>query len=348
MNKKKIFIILAVILGIIVALVLGFFISIAPVSKSNESVIFTINPKESKKVIVENLKSANLIKSKYATLGLIVLTGKFNIQAGTYELARNMSASEIITSLANGDVISVEKPSARITFKEGITLKEYMQLLSDNTNLEYETIINELNDTDLIKTLINDYWFLTDDILNSDLYYNLEGYLFPTTYDFYLDTTLEQALRIMLNQTDKVLTQYKESLSESKYSIHEILTMASIIEKEGKSYLGRTKVSQVIYKRLELNMSLGMDVTSYYGVQKSFSETLTSANLTDDNPYNTRKAGFVGLPVGPICNPSEEAIKAALNPSDTNYIYFFAEKNGTVHFTDDYNEFNEFKKIYKW
>ena len=106
-------------------------------------------------------------------------------------------------------------------------------------------------------------------------------------------------------------------------------------------------LTQVIYKRLDMNMSLGMDVTSYYGVQKSMDESLTTVDLNDENPYNTRVTTFIGLPVGPICNPSIGSINAALNPADTDYLYFVADiLTGKVYFAKDINGFNELVKKY--
>ncbi len=348
MNKKKLFIILGVIVGIIAILIGSYFIMLKPVSTKDELVTFVVNKGDSKNVVVDNLKEAKLIKNKYATLVYIVLSGSKNLQAGTYELTRNMSTQEIINSLANGEVVMVKKPTVKVLFKEGLTIKNYMELLAENTTLEYDTIIKEINSKDFLKPLINDYWFLTDDILDEKIYYALEGYLFPETYEFYEDTTLNQAVRRMLDITNKKLTEIKDQIENSEYSIHEILTIASICEKEAKTYEDRTGVAQVINTRIAKNMSLGMDVTSYYGVGKELSENnITSKELEDNNPYNTRVVTFLGLPVGPICNPGISSIKAALNPSDTNYIYFYADINtGRLHFTDNYEEFKGFKKIY--
>ena len=123
--------------------------------------------------------------------------------------------------------------------------------------------------------------------------------------------------------------------------------MASIIENETMYDEDREVVSQVIYKRLDLNISLGMDVTSYYGVQKPLNEEITKSDLNDRNPYNTRPLDFIGLPVGPICNPSEASIKAALNPSDTDYVFFYADiKTGKLCFALDNNEFEACQKLY--
>ena len=349
MNKKtKIILIISGIILAIIAIFIGlYFYLLTPVSKESTIVNFTINQGDSKMEIANNLKDANLIKSKYATLFYIVLSGNTNIQAGSYELNRNMSTEDIIRSLANGDVINAERDSVSLTFREGITLEEYLKLLSENTNLEYDAMLEEINNSEFLNSLIDDYWFLTDDILNNDLYYGLEGYLYPNTYQIHTETTLNEVIRKMLDETAKQLEIFRSEIDASNYSVHEILTMASIAEKEAMNYEDRTKVAQVIYTRLDLGMILGMDVTTYYGVHKSMTETLTALDLADDNPYNTRNASLIGLPVGPICNPSSESIRAVLNPADTNYIYFFADIiTGNVYFTDDYNEFLEFQRLY--
>ena len=347
MNKKKLIIIVSVILSIIAIITILFFSSLSSVSKKNEVVNFVVTSGDSKQTIVKNLKNANLIKNEYSTLIYIMISGKTNIQAGNYELNRNMSVNDIIDILSEGKIKGEKKEEVSITFKEGITLKEYLKLVAENTNLEYDTICEEINNKDFLKKLIDEYWFLSDEILNSDIYYSLEGYLYPDTYNFYVETTLQAVIRKMLDETSKKLESLKNDINNSSYSIHELYTMASIIEKEAISYEDRTKVSQVIYKRLSVNMNLGMDVTTYYGVQKDMKETLTDVDLNDKNPYNTRRSDLIGLPIGPICNPSFDSIKAALNPSNTNYLYFFADiVTGNVYFTADYNEFLEFKRLY--
>ena len=345
--KKIIGIVIGVIIGFIVLISLTTVYLLSPISKDDETVVLVISKGDSKEQIAENLKNARLIRSKYATLGYIFLSGKKNILAGSYELKRNMSVLEIVDSLVKGNVIQVKKDSVAITFKEGQTLKQYLELIADNTSLEKEEIMRMINDKNYLKTLINDYWFLTNEVLNDNIYYALEGYLYPNTYEFYLDTDLNSVIRKMLDTTDKILSQYKDQIEVSNLSVHELLTMASIVEKEALNYEDRTKVAQVIFTRIAKNMSLGMDVTSYYGVQKDMTEVITKADLNDNNPYNTRVTSFLGLPVGPICNPSKESIEAVLNPAKTNYIYFFADINtGNVYFTDDASEFENFKKIY--
>ncbi len=318
-----------------------FIILISPVSNDTTKVDFTINKGDSKTIIVDNLKSADLIRSKYASLVYIIISRNTNLQAGSYELSRNMSTKEVIETLNNGNIKNIKREEVRITFKEGDTLKNFVASLSDKTNINYEEAIDKLNNKEYLKELIDNYWFLTDDILNEEIYYPLEGYIYPETYNFYKETSIEEVISKVLGVTSEKIKQLKNDMESSKYSIHEILTIASIAEKEANLEEDRSMVTQVIYKRLSLNMSLGMDVTTYYGVQKDMQEELTKVDLNDKNPYNTRVTTFTGLPVGPICNPSLESIKAALYPADTDYLYFVADVNtGKVYFASDSNEFS--------
>lgn len=347
MKNKKLLIVLGVILGIIVALIATYFILLTPSSKSNKVITFTVKKGDGKEKIIDNLKDAKLIRSKYATIIYLVISGNKNLQAGTYELSRDMSTQDIIKSLNSGDVIKEFKPSVKVTLKEGVTLKEYLKLISDGTNIDFDEAIKKVNDKAFLKGLIADYWFLTEDILDDNIYYALEGYLFPETYEFYKETTIEQVIRRILNVTNEKLSPLKEEIKKSKYGVHEILTMASIIEKEANNSEDRKMVSQVIYKRLEINMSLGMDVTSYYGVQKSMKEKILDVDLKDENPYNTRVTTFIGLPVGPICNPSLDSINAVLEPANTDYVYFVADiLTGKVYFAKDYEGFNKLREKY--
>lgn len=346
-KNKKLIVILSVIVGLILVGIVTLMILLSPVSKSTDIVKFTVKKGEGKEKIVENLKDAKLIKSKYATFVYIVLSGKKNLQAGSYEFSRDMSVKDIITSLSIGDVVNVKRDEVRITFKEGDTLKNFVTMVANETNIDYDEAIKKLSDKAFLKGLIADYWFLTDDILDEDIYFPLEGYLYPETYNFYKETSIEQVIRKVLSVTNERLEPIKSKIENSKYNIHELLTIASIAEKEANTNSDRAMVTQVIYKRLGLNMALGMDVTSYYGVQKEMTEVITQLDLNDKNPYNTRVTTFIGLPVGPICNPSIGSINAALEPADTDYLYFVADiLTGKVYFAKTNEEFNALVKKY--
>lgn len=342
--KKKIIIVLICILVVILFMVGLYFYGLTPVSKNSDKVSFNITSGTSTKEIINNLYEANIIKSKVSTIVYIKLHKDIIIQAGTYEIDRKYSTKEIFRMFQSG---KVKNDTITITFIEGKRITNYVKVISEKFGYSENDVIKVMSDTNYLKELINKYDFLSDSILNSDLYYPLEGYLFPATYEFYQSATIKDIIEKMLDKTKNVLDNYNTSLENSDYNIHEILTMASIIENETMHKEDRKIVSQVIYTRLSKNMSLGMDVTTYYGVKKELGEELTKLDINDKNAYNTRPTDFLGLPVGPICNPSEASIKAALNPSATNYVYFYAEiATGKLHFAKTYSEFQELIRLY--
>ena len=343
---KKVIISISIILIVFILSIFLFInYSLKSVSKESEEVSFTIKSGMSAKKIVKELSDANLIRNSFVAEVYMRLKTDSNFMAATYNLNRNMTVPEIFKTLAKGG-----RPDqmVHLTFVEGLTLKEYLKQISEAFALDYEQILKEVNEEEFLKPLIDKYWFLDNDLLDKDVYYYLEGYLFPNTYEFYANSSLKTIMTKLLDETGKKLEPLKEEIEESNKSVHDILTMASIIEKEAISDDDRAKVSQVIRTRIAKNMNLGMDVTTYYGVQKSLKEALTKQDLSNDNPYNTRNEKLKGLSIGPICNASLASIKAALEPADTNYIYFYADiKTGQIHFTDSYQEFLTFKEIYK-
>lgn len=347
MKNKKLIIILGVLLTIIIASVVYGVISFQPVSKQSDEVTFIVKPGTNKIEIISDLKKAGLIKSKYAALAYVFFSTNTNLQAGTYIIDRANSTTEIIAQIANGNTMEVPA-TIRITFVEGKRFVDYAKLISNNFDITYDSIIALGENKVYLNTLINKYWFLDESILNEKIYYPLEGYLAPNTYEFYQNATIETIIEKLLDQTSINLEPLRSQIEGSDYSVHEILTMASIIEKEALTKADREKVSQVIYTRLNGHMTLGMDVTTYYGVFKEMTEGLTANDLAQYNAYNTRNKNFYGLPASAICNPSLESIIACLNPSDTNYSYFYADINtGKVYFADNYEEFKQIENRFE-
>ena len=343
MIKMKKIIIIGISIVVIIGVLIGtYFYGLTSVSKESEKVVFTINKGSNTKEVINNLYEAKLLKSKIASMIYVKLNKSIMIQAGTYELDRNFNTKEILKVLSGGNVI---RDTIKVRFTEGKRIVDFVKVINEKFGYSEEEIYNTLNNQEYLNSLIKKYDFLTNDILNSDIYYPLEGYLFPDTYEYYKTDSIETIIEKMLAKTKNVLDNNNASSSDK--TIHELLTIASIIENESVLDEDRSVVSQVIYKRLSMNMSLGMDVTTYYGVKKTLGETLTSSDLASDNAYNTRRTDFIGLPVGPISNPSEKAIIAALNPSDTDYLYFYADiKTGKLHFAKTYSEFQKLIKKY--
>lgn len=343
-KKKKIIIILVSILTFILILFSIIMFLLSRVSNESEKVEFNISSGTSTVKIIKDLKENNLIRSELLSKIYIKLSGKTSLKAGVYMLNRNMSTIDIIDTLNDGKTLD---NTVSITFKPGYKVSNYAKDIKDKLGIDESVFLSTINDLEYLNTLISKYWFLTDEIISDKIYYALEGYLYPDTYSFYKTASSKDIIEKMLDNTEKKLNKYKDSINKSNYSVHDILTIASIIANESKFSEDRSVVSQVIYKRLSLNMSLGMDVTTYYGVRKDLTEDLTQSDLNSVNGYNTRNTSFLGLPVGPICNMSTESIEASLNPSNTDYVYFYADvKTGKLYFANTYSEFLKLKEIY--
>lgn len=342
MKKKRIIILLISILTVFLVMIGLYFYGLTSVSKDSEKITFNIKKGSGKKEIINNLYESKLIKSKIASTIYVLTHPSLIVQAGTYSLNRNYSTQEIFEKLSVGDVLD---DSVTITFIEGKRIVDYISQITSNFNYTEADIIAVLEDETYLKSLINKYDFIDNSILNNDIYYSLEGYLFPSTYQFAKDDSIKTILEKMLDKTEKVLDNYNASILASGYTYHEILTIASIIENEVQKDEDRSPASRVIYNRLNKKMSLGMDSTATYGANKGLA-TPTKEELDAYNAYNTRNTNFIGLPVGPISNPGEKSIKAALNPSDGDYLYFLSDSSGKLHFSTTYEDFLKNKANY--
>ncbi len=342
MKKKILIIILIVILVIIIAIcscILWYKSQIKSVDSENITTkTIEIELGMSTEKILNLLYENDLINNTLSAKIYIMLNKVNGLQAGKYELNTSMSLEEILNKISSGNIVDEE---ITITFLEGKNIRWIASKIAEETNNTEEQVYDLLEDDEYIQSLIEKYWFLTDEILNDSIYYTLEGYLYPETYNFEnVDVSVETIFETLLNQMDIVLTKYKDQITESGGSVHQILTVASIIELEGNDAESRAGISSVIYNRLKSGMSIGSDVTTYYAIQVDIGERdLYSSEINTYNPYNTRGPNMEGkLPVGPIANVSEESIDAALNPADTDYLYFVADMNGKIYFSLDYEE----------
>ena len=340
MRRKKVFLtILFLILILITSFILIFVHSLSPVNKKDEKIIlFTVEKGWGKNKIISELKNKDLIRSEFFSKVIIKLKNN-ELYAGTYKLSKDLSTNEIISMLE--DQNNVENESIKITFVEGKRLSTYVKQISDNFNYSEEEINNKLSDKDYLNKLINEYWFINDDILNEQIYYPLEGYLYPDTYEFKKNSTIEEIIEKMLDNMDVKLSNYKEEIKLSNYSVHQLLTLASIVELEGVNSNDRAMVAGVFYNRLNSNMSLGSDVTTYYAVGKDFSRDLSQKDLDSCNGYNTRGTCVSGLPVGPICGSSLSSLAAVIEPTSNDYYYFVADKEKNTYFSKTSNEHAE-------
>ena len=175
--------------------------------------------------------------------------------------------------------------------------------------------------------------------MDSRIYYPLEGYLFPETYQIDKTYSVKEILKVMLDHTDKILSEHKSSIEASSYSIHQMMTLASIVELEAGNSDDRKGVAGVFYNRLQAGWSMGSDVTTYYASKiDDFKYSLTYKELDDcSSGYNTRCKSFIGLPVGPISNPSKESIIASIEPTKHDYYYFVADCSGKTYLNKNAN-----------
>lgn len=323
-----------VLLGAFLCLVLILYL-LGPVSSEGKEVTFIVTEGESLNEIANNLKEEGLIKSRKFFLGYVVIKNAKQIYAAKYELNSNMRLSEIVYTLKhkgkNADEIT-------LTFKEGLNMRGIAKVIADNTDNKYEDVLAFANNDQYLAEVMKKYPFITNEVKNPYVYYPLEGYLFPDTYNFYSKTvSIKEIFNEMIDTFAKNIKKYDASIKKSGYTTHQILTMASIVELEGIDKNSRKDIAGVFYNRLKKGMNLGSDVTSYYGAKKDMTSDITQSELDSVNGYNTRLSTMNGkLPVGPICNSSTVSIEAALNPTKHDYLYFVADKNGKVYLTKTY------------
>ena len=342
-NIKKLLLFIFIVLIICASSIVGVYFCLigSPSNKSEQKIIY-IEEGNSYSSIASLLKENNLIKSELAyKIYLKLNTPSEGLEFGQYALKTNYDVEELISILGKGSVSLAETVS--VTFVEGKNMRYVTKTIVDNFNISEEEIDNKLTDKEYLDTLINDYWFLTDEIKNDKLYYSLEGYLYPDTYEFYKSADVDDIFRKMLDNMASKMEEYRGVIESSEYTFHELMTIASSIELESGGDSDRDGIAGVIYNRLEDNWSLGLDATTYYAEKIDNNvRDLYKSELDKCNDYNTRSSCMAGkLPVGPICNPGQKAIVAAINPTKHEYYYYVSDKNGKTYFTRNESEHNK-------
>lgn len=325
---------------IIIAVMIGFgfaglfVIKLAPIdADSDKTIMFEVKNGWGVNQTLSELEKAGLIKSTFMAKVYAKINNIDSLYAGNYKVSKSMSASELIEAMANGE--NIENEVISVTFVEGKRFPYYVTKISETFGFKEEDVYKLTNDQEYLNKLINDYWFITNDILNEQLYYPLEGYLFADTYEFKKSSTIEEVIGKMLDRMEEKLNMYKEDIDVSGKSIHSLLTMASVIELEAVTPEDRLLVAGVFYNRLDAKDSLGSDVTTYYGVKKDITESLYQSEINRCNAYNTRGNCNKGvLPVGPIAVSSESSIIAAITPTKTKNYYFVADIYNKLYFAE--------------
>ncbi len=332
-----------------ITLFIAFFIAVVMLAACSTDVS-ALDPEDTELRIIEieSGSSATSIGEKLEAEGIIASAKDFKIfaknegydvrfQAGTYSLSPAMSLADVCEILVGGKTASVS-----FTVPEGLTIEQTAKKLAAQNLGTYEEFIEAIENDDY------EYEFLDDAE-------SLEGYLMPNTYSVPVNSSPHEIIDIMLRQFDiDAYSLIKEELKKndsaaSAYGTKGIVTIASIIERECKVDSERPLVSSVIKNRLNIGMNLGMCSTVQYLLLKEtgeVKEVLLYSDLEIESPYNTYK--HTGLPPGAIASAGMASIKAALNPADTDYLYFvLSEKlDGTSNFSADYNKFLMDKAAY--
>lgn len=291
--------------------------------------------------IAELLETSGIIRNAEVMKIYSKLNNVTGLQAGKYDLTPEEDMPSIINHIVKGEIAD---DSVKITFIEGKNMRYVAKIIAEKTNNTEDDVFELLEDEDYIDSLIEKYWFITEEVKQEDVYYPLEGYLLPDTYVFENeDVSVKYIFNVILNFTEKYLDSCKEDIENNNLTVHQILTIASLAELEGKNLEDRKEIVGVFFNRIYSGMSLGSDVSTYYAFKVDMGERdLTTKELNTENPYNTRGPNMAGkIPIGPICNPSKDAIEATLNYTETDAYYFVADKNGKVYFTKNNEEHNK-------
>ncbi len=279
------------------------------------------------KKIAKILHEKELINSELGFITQAYLKGaKGDLKAGTYSFTRSESGSTLLRRIMDGDVISREN---KVTIQEGLTLKEISQKL-EQANIVSAAAFEERAK---VEDFRQDFSFLKD-VPDGPL----EGYLFPDTYKFYKNASVDDVIKKILARFDNQFTiAAKETRGLQGHTLHEVVTMASIIEREVRSVEDRKIVSGILWSRIEENVAIAADATIRY-ILNNWSSPLTIDDLKISSPYNSRTN--LGLPPRPIGNPGLEALKAAMDPKDTDYFYYLSSKDGKTIFSKTLDEHN--------
>lgn len=299
--------------------------ALKPTEPSDTEVRITVPPGMGSGRIAKLLEENGLVRdAKVFRYYLLYKKEGGRFQAGEYAMRPGMALDEIIGKMNEGDTVKQE--ALRFTIPEGYTVLQIADKLEGRPGFERQTFLeltNKKQDYGTVKWVAD----IPDD---PGLRHRLEGYLFPETYEFKLDSSTKDMVLRMASELDKKLAglpaDWQDKLKQSGLTFHQLMTVASLIEREVVDDEERPIVASVIYNRIKIGMKLQIDATVQYALDKP-KERLFEKDLQIDSPYNTYK--IAGLPPGPIASPSLKSIQAALYPVETKYLFYVTKSDGT-------------------
>jgi UPF0755 protein len=288
--------------------------------------------------ILDKLSDEGILSSKFAVQIYLRTFGNSNtFQAGEYQFPSPITPFQVLKELEKG-----EERTTKLTIPEGFTrfdiAKRIAEKFPQDPPMDEKAVLNLMNDTSLIKDF-------------DPTAQNLEGYMYPSTYNFAPEATPQQIIKRMVEQFKTIWKpEWNARAKQLGRTPHEIVTIGSLIETESKFPEERAIVASVIYNRIAKNIPLGIDQTAVYiaKMQNRWDGTINKSDLEVDSPYNTRKYG--GIPPGPISSVSESAIEAALNPAQTDYIFYVlnvGKNDGSHAFFNNARDFERAKAEYQ-
>ncbi len=289
---------------------------------AGEEIFFTVDRGATGTRIGRALETEGIIDDARLFVAALRLRGETgSLQAGEYRFAEPLSTLDVVERLVSGDIYTFV-----VTVPEGLTLSETAEHLAAKGLGEAAALEEVFQDATLVAAIDSD---ATD----------LEGYLFPTTYQFTRNPEPREVARMMVAQFEEIFDDDKRSKSKALgLTPREVVTLASVIEKETGNAAERPLISSVVWNRLERGMPLAMDSTIIFALKRDgrYDGNLRRVDLEMDDPYNTYRVA--GPPPGPIASPGEASIDAVLEPAETRYLYFVSKNDGSHHFSTSYRE----------
>lgn len=268
-----------------------------------------------------------------------------NFQAGYYQFSPNMTLDQISKELQEGGSAEPLDDASKVTIPEGYDIDQIATLVAKKTDFKKADFIKLMKDDKFFEELKTTYPDLLTDAGNAkDVRYRLEGYLFPATYNVHKSRSLEDLVTQMVDTTNQVMSQYYSQIKEKGMDVQEVMTLASLVEKEGVTESDRKNIAQVFFNRIDSGMALQSDISILYALGEH-KEVVTIKDTQVNSPYNLYVN--TGYGPGPFDNPSQEAISAVLNPTDNDYVYFVADiSTGKVYYAKTYEEHMELVEKY--
>ena len=309
-----------------------------------ELVSFEIEQGASVKEVSKALEKEGIIRNSKLFNFYLKFKNVSGFKSGLYHVSKSMTLDEIIAELS-GQGKDKDQNATKVLIREGEQLTEIAKEVEKSTKYSAEDFMAKVQDEDFLRYLVQKFpKLLTQSYNGYQVKYVLEGYLFPATYDMNDSKTLQMLITEMVAKTDEVMSKYYDKILASDYTLQETMALASLIEKEGTKLEDRKKISSVFHNRIKDNMMLQTDVSVQYALGEH-KEALSLEDLEVDSPYNLYKNYGVGP--GPYNSPSEDAIVAAMEPADTEYLYFLADiHTKEIYYAKTYEEHLELKAKY--